>query len=199
VTRSLQHKLHSGIETVTVFQDLPLTTQHIETLAVHLTPMVKALLAQADAELADLVPVEYALTEQAGPADRTVTEYDGCTSSIHPEVEEDSPAALLALELRRQPDVTATDVPTRTHLTLTVQPQSLHGWKWWRGRLAVGSILRHGSVVSGTGHYGEITVQLRGSNVGDLLDDQAAAQSARRLQGFLGGDVPARRSAGHPW
>ncbi|MFM9595702.1 hypothetical protein ACKI2C_20230 [Streptomyces brasiliscabiei] len=194
MSRDRQHLIHGAVSTITALRDLPLTEQQVEVLAVDLTPFLTAMLADTDAELADLVPVEYALTEQVGPTDRTVTEYDGCTSSIHPEVEEDSPAALLALELRRQPDVTATDVPTRTHLTLTVQPQSLHGWKWWRGRLAVGSILRHGQVVSGTGHYGEITVQLRGSNVGDLLDAQAVQRSARKLQGFL-----AESPVGHPW
>ncbi|MBE1599008.1 hypothetical protein [Streptomyces stelliscabiei] len=179
--------------TITALRDLPLDHHQVEVLAVDLTPFLTAMLADTDAELADILPVEYALTDQAGPADRTITEYDGCTSSIHPEVEEDSPAALLALELRRQPDVTATDVPTRTHLTLTVQPQSLHGWRWWRRKLAVGSILRHGTVVSGTGHYGEITVQLRGPNVGELLDNQAV-HSATRLQDFL-----SVRPAGHPW
>lgn len=195
MSRALQHKLHSRLETVTAVRDLPLTPQHIEDLAVDLTSMVKALLAEADAELADVVPVEYVLTDEAGPADRTVTEYDGCTSSIHPEVEEDSPAALLALELRgTQPDVTATDVPTRTHLTLTVRPQSLYGWTWWRRKLNVGSILRHGPVVTGTGHYGEITVQLRGENAGDLLDARAAKRSAARPQNLL-----AERPAGHPW
>jgi hypothetical protein len=198
VSRALQHQLHSRIETIIDVRDLPLTAQHIEDLAVDLTPVVKALLAEADADLADVVPVEYALTDQAGPTDRTVTEYDGCTSSIHPEVEEDAPAALLALELRgTQPDVIATDVPTPTHLTLTVQPQSLHGWTWWRRKLAVGAILRHGPVVSGTGHYGEITVQLRGPHVGDLLDARdarAVERSTTRLQNFLAG-----RPAGHPW
>lgn len=194
MSRTLQHKLHSGIETVTAVRDLPLNAQHIEDLAVDLTSVVSALLAEAAAETADIVPVEYALTDQAGPADRTISEYDGCTSSIHPEVEEDSPAALLALEMRRQPDVTATDVPTRTHLTLTVRPQSLHGWKWWRRTLAVGSILRHDGIVTGTGHYGEVTVHLRGENVGDLLDKQAVKESAKKLQNFL-----AERPAGHPW
>jgi hypothetical protein len=193
VSRDRQHLIHGAVTTITALRDLPLDHQQVEVLAVDLTPFLTAMLADTDAELADILPVEYALTDQAGPADRTVTEYDGCTSSIHPEVEEDSPAALLALELRRQPDVTATDVPTRTHLTLTVQPQSLHGWRWWRRKLAVGSILRHGSVVSGTGHYGEITVQLRGPNVGELLDNQAV-RSATRLQDFL-----SVRPAGHPW
>lgn len=193
MSRALQHKLHSGIEMAAVVRDLPLTPQHVEVLAVDLTPMVKALLAEADAELADLVPVEYALTDQASPADRTISEYDGCTSAIHPEVEEDAPAALLALELRRQPDVTGTDVPTRTHLTLTVRPQSLHGWTWWRRKLSVGSILRHGSVVTGTGHYGEITVQLRGENAGELLDARAHIRPVTRPQGSLA--CP----AGHPW
>ena len=74
MSRALQHKLHSGIEMAAVVRDLPLTPQHVEDLAVDLTPMVKALLAEADAELADLVPVEYALTDQASPADRTISE-----------------------------------------------------------------------------------------------------------------------------
>ncbi|MDX3507416.1 hypothetical protein PV755_00515 [Streptomyces caniscabiei] len=194
MSRALQHELHSRIETLTVLRDLPLTRQHIEDLAVDLTPIVKALLAGADAERADVVPVEYALTDQAGPVDRAVTDYDGCTSSIHLEVDVDCPAALLAAELRRQPDVKATDVPTPTHLTLTVRPQSFQGWTWWRRKLAVGAILRHGPVVTGTGHYGEVTVHLRGENAGELLDTRAAARSAQRLQGFL-----AERPAGHPW
>lgn len=195
MSRALQHKLHSWIETVTAVRDLPLTAQHVEDLAVDLTSVVKALLAENDAELADVVPVAYALTDQAGPADRHITEYDSCTSSIHPEAEEDSPAALLALDLRQnQPDVIATDVPTRTHLTLTVRPQSLYGWTWWRRKLNVGSTLRHGPVVTGTGHYGEITVHLRGENAGDLLDAQAAKRSTKRLQNLL-----AERPAGHPW
>jgi hypothetical protein len=202
VSRDLQHALHGSLTTAVAVLDLPLTGQHLERLAVELTPAIKGLLAEDRAELADVVPVEYALTEQAGPVDRHITVYAGCTSTIHPEVEEDSPAALLALELRgNQPDVTATDVPTRTHLTLTVRPQSLHGWRWWMDKMSVApsTTLRHGHVVTGTGHFGEIAVHLRGENIGDLLDDQAAAQSARRLQGFLGGDVPARRPAGHPW
>lgn len=195
MTRALQHKLHSRIEMATVLADLPLTDRQIEDLAVELTGPVKALIAEAAAETADVVPVEYALTDQAGPADRTISEYDGCTSSIHPEVEEDSPAALLALDMRgTQPDVTATDVPTRTHLTLTVRPQSLHGWRWWRRKFAVGSVLRHGSVVTGTGHYGEVTIHLRGENAGDLLDNEAISKSAKKLQNFL-----AERPAGHPW
>ncbi|MDX2520539.1 MULTISPECIES: hypothetical protein [Streptomyces] len=194
MSRDLQHRLHSRIETIAGVRDLPLTAQHVEDLAVDLTSVVKALLAEADAELADVAPVEYALTDQAGPVDRTVTKYGDCTSSIHLEVEEDCPAALLAAELRRQHDVKATDVPTPTHLTLTVRPQSLHGWTWWRRKLAVGSILRHGPVVTGTGHYGEVTVHLRGENAGDLLDAQAVKRSAKRLQHFL-----AERPAGHPW
>jgi hypothetical protein len=195
VSRALRHKLHSRIEMATVLADLPLTTQQIEHLALELTGPVKALIAEATASADEIVPVAYALAEQTGPADRHVTEYAGCRSSIHPEVDEDSPAALLALELRgTQPDVTATDVPTSTHLTLTVRPQSLHGWTWWRRKFSVGSVLRHGSVVTGTGHYGEITVQLRGENAGELLDNRAIHQSATRLQNFL-----AQRPAGHPW
>ena len=195
MSRTLQHQLHSRIEMATVFADLPLTAQQIEHLALELTGPVKALIAEASATTDEIVPVAYALAEHAGPAERTITQYAGCTSSIHPEVEEDSPAALLALELRgTQPDVVATDVPTRTHLTLTVQPQSPHGWRWWRRKFAVGSVLRHGPVVTGTGRYGEVTVQLRGENAGDLLDKEAVNKSAKKLQ-----DVLAERPAGHPW
>jgi hypothetical protein len=197
VSRTLQHRLHSRIEMATVLADLPLTAQQIEHLALELTGPVKALIAEATATADEVVPVTYALAEQAGPVDRHVTEYAGCRSTIHPEVEEDSPAALLALELRgNQPDVTATDVPTRTHLTLTVRPQSLRAWDWWQNRISVtaGSVLRHGSVVTGTGDYGDVTVHLRGDNVGQLLDDEAAAQSAGRLRNFL-----AARASEHPW
>jgi hypothetical protein len=194
VSRTLQHQLHSRIETATVLADLPLTAQQVEHLALELTGPVKAMIAEATATADEIVPVAYAVAEQADPTDRHVTEYAGCRSSIHPDVDEDSPAALLALEMRTQPDVTATDVPTRTHLTLAVRPQSLHGWTWWRRKFAVGSVLRHGSVVTGTGHYGEITVQLRGENAGDLLDSQAITRSAARLQ-----DLLAVRPAEHPW
>ncbi|MCL6733337.1 hypothetical protein [Streptomyces neyagawaensis] len=201
MSRDLQLALHGRLTTAVAVLDLPLNGQHLERLAIELTPAVAAMLAEVDATVAELEPVSYALTEQAGPVDRHISEYAGCRSAIHPEVEEDSPAALLALELRGTHDVTATDVPTRTHLTLTVRPLSLLGWQWWLDKMSVSAstILRHGPVVTGTGHYGEITVHLRGENVGDLLDDQAAARSARRLQGFLVGDVPARSSAGHPW
>ncbi|MBP5922132.1 MULTISPECIES: hypothetical protein [Streptomyces] len=195
MSRTLQHQLHSRIEMATVLADLPLTAQQVEHLALELTGPVKAMIAEATATADEIVPVAYAVAEQADPTDRHVTEYAGCRSSIHPEVEEDSPAALLALEMRStQPDVTATDVPTRTHLTLTVRPQSLYGWTWWRRKLAVGSILRHGSVVTGTGHYGEITVQLRGENVGDLLDNRPRTRPVTRLQNACAG-----RPAGHPW
>ncbi|WP_371579418.1 hypothetical protein [Streptomyces sp. NBC_01314] len=193
MSRHLQHLLHSRLDTAAAVLDLPLTRDHLERLAVELTPAVKALLLEADDRAAEHEPVEYTLTEQAAPADRHVTEYNGCRSSIHPEVDEDAPAALLALEWRgMQPDITSTDVPTRTHLTITVRPQSLRAWDWWLNKagVAVDSTRRHGQLITGTGYYGEITVYLRGENVGQLLDDQVVTASATRLTQFIGG---------HPW
>ncbi len=201
MSRHLQHLLHARLDTAATVLDLPLTKQHLEHLAVELTPAIKALLAETDAQLAELAPVEFALTEAAGPADRHVTEYNGCRSAIHPEVEEDCPAALLALELRgAQPDVVDTDVSTRTHLTLTVRPQSLGSWIWWLNKTSVAfdSLLRHGTTLTGSGHYGDVTVHLRGENVGTLLDTPAADKSAARLQRFLA-EHPAGHPAGHPW
>jgi hypothetical protein len=198
VSRGLQQLLHSRLETVATLRDLPLTAQQIEVLALDLTPCVKAMLAESDAQIEELAPVAYALAGPAEPTDRCVTEYAGCTSAIHPEVDVDCPAALLAHELAQtQPDVTATDVPTPAHLTLTVRPQSVRAWTWWLHKMSVhtGTTLRHGPLVTGTGHYGEITVHLRGENVGQLLDDQAAAQSANRLRSFIA--PPAARR--HPW
>jgi hypothetical protein len=197
VSRVLQHQLHSRIEMATVLADLPLTAQQIEHLALELTGPVKALIAEATATADEIVPVAYALAEQAAPVDRHVTEYAGCRSAIHPEVEEDSPAALLALELRgMQPDVTSTDVPTPTHLTITVRPQSLRAWDWWLNKASAtnGSVRRHGHLVTSTGHYGEVTVHLRGENVGQLLDDEAAAQPASHPRNVL-----ATRASEHPW
>lgn len=192
MSRDLQQQLLARIDTAVTILDLPLTRDHIERLAVELTPAVKAMLAEADATVAELTSVPYTLAAADGPAARSVTEYTGCVSAIHPDVPEDSPAALLALELQRQSDLVATDVPADAELSLTVQPRSLTSWGWWTERMSivVGSVTRQGDTVTCTGHYGEVTIRLRGDNVGALLDAHTTGRTTRRAQG-----VP----AGHPW
>ncbi|WKV74254.1 hypothetical protein AW27_026505 [Streptomyces sp. PCS3-D2] len=55
--------------------------------------------------------------------------------TIDPDVEEDSPAADLALRLRTsQPDVLGTVVRSATEVQVTVRPQSPDCLRWWLGR-----------------------------------------------------------------
>ncbi|MGN7139063.1 hypothetical protein [Streptomyces pseudogriseolus] len=181
MSRDLQHRLHSRLELAAQMLDLPLTADHLERLAVELTPAVKALLAeQADAQAA-AVPVDYSVVEADGV--RTTT-YAQCTSRIDVRVAEDSPAALLADALRsRQPDVIATDVPSATYLGLTVRPQSLHAWTWWVHRLGLdpAALTRQGDKVYGVGSVGQVIVHVCGDGVPELMADEAAA----RLMGLL--------------
>ncbi|MDT6983697.1 hypothetical protein ACFSUJ_11985 [Streptomyces lusitanus] len=187
MSRDLQHRLHSRLELATQMLDLPLTAQHLEALAVELTPAVKALLAeQADVQ-ASAAPVGYAVVETEGV--RTTT-YAQCTSRIDVNVDEDSPAALLAATFRtRQPDVTATDVPSATYLGLTVHPQSLHAWAWWVERLHLdpAALTRRDSSVYGIGHVDGVAVHVRGEGVPELMTDESAA----RLMGLLAETEPA--------
>ncbi|WP_326729027.1 hypothetical protein [Streptomyces phaeochromogenes] len=193
MSRDLQHRLHTRVDLAVKVLDLPLSAEDIERLAVELTPAVKAILAEGADTAAELAPITYAVAETADPGERCVSEWAGCTSAIHPDVPEDCPAALLALELRRvQSDMTYTDVPRPADLVLTVRPRTLRAWEWWLQRLSIDTdtVERLGRTVTGTGRYGEVTVHLRGDNVGALLDDEAAQQSAARLSGAF---------AGHPW
>ncbi|MEV5368948.1 hypothetical protein AB0N12_06245 [Streptomyces albogriseolus] len=187
MSRDLQHRLHSRLELAAQMLDLPLTAQHLEDLAVELTPAVKALLAeQADAQAA-AAPVSYAVVETDGV--RTTT-YAQCTSRIDVTVAEDSPAALLAAAFRtRQPDVVATDVPSATYLGLTVRPQSLHAWAWWVERLRLDpvALTRQDSSVYGVGNVDGVVVHVRGDGVSDLMADESAA----RLMGLLAETEPA--------
>ncbi len=189
MSRHLQHKLHTAIVTAAATLDLPLTDGHTEALARELTPAVKAIVAALDATIEELIPTPYVLAEAADGADRIVSEYAGCTLSIHPDVAEDAPAALLGLELRStQPDVLALDVATATHLTVTVRPNSLHAWAWWRSKFEAdpNGQIPQSCCATLAGQYGEVTVELRGDGVPDLI----AQQSADRLSGVL---------AGHPF
>jgi len=180
----LQHQLHTRLELAAQVLGLPLTGEHLERLAVELTPAVRAILAEQAAELTDTAPVTYAVADPAVLTDVITTEYAGCTSRTGADVDEDSPAALLAAELRtRQPDVVATDVPTSTYLGLTVHPQSPHAWRWWLDKLNVAAeavIMQDGDAYA-VGIVGDVAVQVRGRDVAELLTDEGAA----RLMGLL--------------
>lgn len=173
MSRHLQLRLHTILQTATATLDLPLDTQHVERLALELTPAVKALLAEADATVAELEPVPY-----------EVTELDGCTTRTGLDVDLDSPAARLGLQLRHsQHDVIAIDVPDASTLGLTVRPQSLDCWRWWVTRMGVpsDSLTTEGNTSVGTGTCEGVTIQLRGQGVSELLADRSAA----RLMGFI--------------
>ncbi|MET9100004.1 hypothetical protein [Streptomyces antibioticus] len=179
----MQHRLHAALETATAMLDLPLDTHHLERLAVELTPTVKALLAGADAALADLTPVPYAVTD-----DVEETLLDGCRVRVQADVDHDCPAARLGLMLRSaQHDVVATDVPDETTLGLTVHPQSLDCWRWWMHRMGIDptAITIEGDAVTATGSCEGVTINLRGEGVPELLADKSAA----RLMGVI---APAR-------
>lgn len=203
MSRDLQHRLHTQLRTAVAVLDLPLTEQHIEGLAVEMTAPVKALLAEALAGAEEQAPLPVAVTVPvvsvgSGPCfDEAVgvatSEYDGCVNRISLDVDCDSPAAALADQLRRQPDVTATDIPTASYMGLTVRPASLHAWAWWLHNLGIGaeSVTIQGASAYAVGEKNGVAVQLRGDGVPELLTDHAAA----RLSGVLVVPVP----AGHPW
>jgi hypothetical protein len=187
VSRALQHELHSRLTVACEVLDLPLTDQHLERLAVELTPAITAMLAGRDAAIAELEPVPYTLADAPeGPVGQAMdtSEYAGCLCRIAVDVDLDSPAVALAERLRAsQPDVVATEVTDPATLGLTVRPQSLDCWRWWLGRLnvTVDSVRMQGDAVTGTGSYKGVTVHLRGDGVPDLLADKSAA----RLAGVL--------------
>ena len=196
MSRTLQHRLHTQLRTAVDLLDLPLTEQHIEGLAVELTPAIAALLAEAQALAVEDAPVAYGVTADTTVNEETgvaTAEYAGCVSRIQADVDLDSPAAALAQKLRgSQHDVTATDVPDATTLGLTVRPQSIDCWRWWLNRLnvPVGAVETHGEAATATGHYKGVAINLRGDGVPALLADKDTA----RLAGVL-----VEPAAGHPW
>jgi hypothetical protein len=83
--------------------------------------------------------------------------------TVDQDVDEDSPAADLALRLRTsQPDVTHTDVRTATEVRVTVRPQSTDCLRWWIARFEADPST--GSYTDGTytvrGRRGDVTVDL---------------------------------------
>ncbi|WHX19799.1 hypothetical protein QFW82_23510 [Streptomyces malaysiensis subsp. malaysiensis] len=121
-------------------------------------------------------PVPYVLTNRGAVA----AGWDSMLNAhyIHPDVGEDSPAALLALRLRQsQPDVTATEVHGPTSLSVTVRPQSLDCWNWWMARFAVSpeTVTHQGTVTTGQGQHRDVTVHLAGSGIPQMLAPAATA------------------------
>jgi len=184
VSSHLQHRLHTILTTAVDMLGLPLDSQHVERLALELTPAVKAILAEQANQLEETVPVTYAVADPAASADVDVSEYAGCTSRIRMDVDLDSPAALMAQQLRStQPDVTATEVPDATTLGITVNPQSIDAWRWWLHYFGIdpATVETEGGSATATGHRRGVTVHLRGDSVPELLTDRAAA----RLMGVI--------------
>jgi len=179
VSRHLQLRLHAILTTATATLDLPLDAHHLERLALELTPAIKALLAAADATIAELEPVPYSVSDEVEEAD-----LDGCRVRTQLDVDLDSPAASLALMLRSsQYDVIATDLPDSTTLGLTVRPQSLDCWRWWMHRMGVApdAVTTDGEAVTADGSCQGVTIHLRGEGVPGLLTDKGAA----RLMGLI--------------
>ncbi|MGW2170358.1 hypothetical protein ACWC1C_07480 [Streptomyces sp. NPDC001705] len=196
MSRDLQHELHAYLELAAQTLDLPLDRQHLEGLAVQLTPAVKALIAEETDAHDSTVPVPYTvvretLDEQTGIH---TTVYAACTARISTDVPNEAPAAVLAAQLRAsQPDVIATDVASPTYLGLTVRPQSLLAWTCWLNRLNVavteGAVTMRDNAAHATATVGDVVVQLQGDEVPMLLVDESAA----RLTGLLAetGQAPA--------
>ncbi|MFE9684121.1 hypothetical protein [Streptomyces sp. NPDC006285] len=183
MSEDLQQKLLAAITTTTHLHGLPLDAPHIQTLASGLVSTVRAWLAERDAVIGELLPAPYALAKDA---ERVVNEFEGCRLSIHPDVAEDAPAALLGLELRHtRLDVVALDVPTATHLTVTVQPKTARAWGWWRTTFdTVADHVPQSCCTTLTGTYGEVSIEIRGNAVPDLISQDTAQADVL---------------AGHPW
>lgn len=182
--RSLQHRVHAILRTASDMLDLPLDIHHVERLAVEVTPAVRALLAEALDGAAAEVPVRYAVVAQSSEAPaRTVdseagvetTEYAGCVSRIALDVDLDSPAAVLAAELRQQQhDVVMTDVPNPAYLGLTVRPKTLNAWRWWLRKLGIAetAVSVQGTNAYAVGQVGKVAVQLCGEDTGTHLSSE---------------------------
>ncbi|MFJ2567929.1 hypothetical protein ACIO02_34185 [Streptomyces sp. NPDC087568] len=191
MSRALQQRLHGILQTATATLDLPLDPGHLERLAVEVTPAIKALLATAQATAEENAPIRCALTdaEVDEACGVRTTEYAGCVSRILVDVAEDSPAAVLAAELRgRQPDVIATAVPDATYLVLTLRPQSWRAWLWWLDKLGIPSeaVTRHGDTACAVGVVGTVAVEVCGEGVPNLLQPDVTPQ-VQRLKALLAG------------
>ncbi|MFE1925847.1 hypothetical protein ACFW91_25150 [Streptomyces asoensis] len=176
--RDLPHRLHTALQTATAMLDLPLESRHLEALATELTPFVRAVCAEALAETAESTPIPYATVSVDEQAGVETTEYAGCVRRISVDVDHDSPAAVLAEELRRHPDVIATDIPNATYLGLTIRPRTAAAWQWWQRKL---NLPFSAITVQGTDAYaccelGGVAIHLRGEDTGTLMSPDVRAR-----------------------
>ncbi|MGW6210993.1 hypothetical protein [Streptomyces sp. NPDC055109] len=185
MSRDLQQQLLTHLDRSVTVLDLPLTREQIERLAVELTPRLAPVTGGRAVSGIESDPYTTTATPDG---ERVVNAVEGCNLSIHPDVAEDSPAALLGAELyRAQSDVLALDVPEAKRLVVTVKPRSAEAWTWWLRKFdAVRCTPDQPCCTTIVGRFGDIDVELRGDGVPDLL----ATQSATRLGEFM---------AGHPW
>ncbi|MEL3949485.1 hypothetical protein [Streptomyces sp. LNU-CPARS28] len=184
MSRALQQELHARLTLAAEVLDLPLTGQHLEALAVELTPAIAALLASQQATADETTPVPYTLTDTPDDAKTEVSLEGTCIARIGLDVDLDSPAAVLAQRLRSsQYDVVATEVPDEATLMLTVRPQSLDCWRWWMAKCSAYRERPKGKLAEATGSWGGVTVHLRGEGVLDMQQQG----SARLLSAVLGG------------
>lgn len=173
MTAALQQQLLERLTSAAAFHGLPLAPHQLQALAADLTPAVT--------QLVEAGPVQ-------DQADVEVSEFAGCTIRTRIDVSYDAPASLLAQELRsQQHDVVEVDVLAADQLTLRVRPGSAAAWQWWLDHLTVatGTLRSSGQSVTGSGHYGEITVRLIG--VGAAVHEARLALSSRRLQRMFDG------------
>lgn len=179
MSRELQQQLYTILTTAVATLDLPLDTRHVDGLAVELTPAIAALLAEADATIAELSPVPYRVAEAAVcDPEFEESQFAGCTTRIGLDVDYDSPAGTVAAKLRRQPDVTALEISDAHTVAVTVDPQSLDAWRWWLHQVQIspGAVAFQGLAATATGAKDGVTVHLHGDGVAELYADRDAAR-----------------------
>ncbi|WP_030569720.1 hypothetical protein [Streptomyces aureocirculatus] len=188
MSRDLQHLLHTRLKLATEMLDLPLTNEHLEHLAVQLTPAIIAFLAERRDAAAETAPVPYTLADHA-PDDGALMEVSlegGCIARVGLDVDLDSPAAILAQRLHRQPDVVGTVLPDATTLELTVRPRTLDAWRWWLGKCGADQKHVQDDAVQACGQWSGATVHLRGEGVPALQQ----TRGVEMLQYVLGPTTP---------
>ncbi|MDT7847251.1 hypothetical protein [Streptomyces justiciae] len=178
--RHVPHKLHSALEMASAILDLPLTAPQREALALELTGPVRALIAEALADIGDDTPVRYAVNDvelAPGSGEFEVSEFAGCIARVGLDVDLDSPAGTVAAKVRRQPDVTGIEIRDAHTFGVTVDPQSLDAWRWWLHQFQIdpATVVLDGTVATATGTKSGATVHLRGDGVPAMYSDQDAA------------------------
>lgn len=119
-----------------------------------------------------------ALIDPASPDQHTptnVSEVENRTEVVPTSVD-GSPAAQLAEQIERQPDVEHLEVLDASRVRVHVRPQSLDTWRWWLARfdVPVDTLTSKGAYMTAKGERQGVTVLLAGLGVPALF---AAARS----------------------